>query len=163
MRSNSETPVWGTGDSRCDSCHPDQFSAGNPPYLSEMSAQKFLRILENTLEDDSFDHDQHYAQRKEVLLNIEWWDGQVDRERFAQVEDAILHFRQSKRTAARRRSKTDRREIKRAYYVGCTSTGKTYGGWLLTHSPRFDTDSELASQMANWKHELDRSLRGENG
>jgi hypothetical protein len=97
--------------------------------------------------------------RREVLLHIEWdrpdTNGEtIERTRHATCEDAWMTFRLRTKTESRRRSRKDRRHPYRAVYVGCTSTDRTYGGWLHNGGSSLTADDFLDDRKRSWKREL---------
>ena len=113
--------------------------------------------MRDTQKQKTMAEEQHEA-RQEVLLFIEWENGTKERQRFAAVETAWLHFRTRKKAEANRRKIEDRKDVRRAFFVGHTKTGKDYGGWLKVKNSWEDNDTELAYEMHAWKFELQRLL-----
>jgi hypothetical protein len=97
--------------------------------------------------------------RKEVLLHIEWdrpgaSGFTIERSQHATCEDAWVTYRARVKMEARRRRREDRRHPYRAVYVGCTSTDKTYGGWLHNGGSIRSANEFLDDRTREWKREL---------
>lgn len=95
------------------------------------------------------------ATRQEIRVQIVFWNGERIEQRFATCEEAWSFQRETSKKAANRRKKSDRVETQYAFYVGCTVTGKTYGGWLVggNHSnAKQDLEHEMNRELFKQAH-----------
>ena len=78
--------------------------------------------------------------QNEILLQMRFQDG-TERVRFFNTcEEAWMDERETRRKFENKRAKADRKYVSISFYVGCTSTGKTYGGILHGFQHGFDIE-----------------------